>query len=278
MFLPTRVPATGVSIDLSRRRFVAAAGLAGAGLAGCLGGERDVTAELEESHDVDGVDALAIHGMAVSVTAEERSDVHVAGTKRAANEGDLEDVSLVSEREGATLVLRVERDGGDLVRLDPAPTMSLSVRVPRTLALEFVESTNGDVGVESVAGGVEVDSTNGSVRAVDVHGPLTVEHTNGDVSVDGVAGSLDVDLTNGDVSVAGVAGDVDVGVTNGDVEVTLAAPPDVRLDLSTDNGSLTIDVPGVAADGDALTATVGGGRRRVAVATTNGDVVVRTAA
>lgn len=261
--------------ELSRRGLLA--GVAGAltVTAGCVGGDLDATENVSETYDLTDVSSLVVDAMAVTIEGDDRDDVALTGTKRAAGEDDLEDVTLSTDRSGGVLTITVDRADDGLFQFGPSPQLSLALSVPRTLHVERVESTNGDVAVADVAGPTSILTTNGTVEATVVHGDVDVTSTNGDVSVDRIEGAVTVDATNGDVTVVGGTGDVDVETENGSVEVTLVAPPDATLDLETSNGDITVDVPGVSVSGDSVSTTLGEGLRLVSATTTNGDVTIR---
>jgi len=229
----------------SRRRVLAGCGTAiAAALAGCAARAVDAEEEITEEFDRD-VSTLVVEATNgdVAVEATDRETVLVTGTKQAASERALEDVELVSSHDGDVLELSVETDDGLLSLLDGSALMHLALAVPSDL------------------------------------NAVTVETANGDVSGEGLAGDVGAETTNGDVVLAfeEVTGDVDAGTTNGDVELAVPDSVDAALALETTNGevALEIDDSTDAAVGTEISTEVGDGSHTIDVETANGDVTVR---
>jgi DUF4097 and DUF4098 domain-containing protein YvlB len=74
---------------------------------------------------------------------------------------------------------------------------------------------------------------------------LRVETTNGGISVERVAGEMHLEARNGPVSLRGVGGDVHARTANGPVRVVLegARWSGAGLDAETRNGPVTLEVP-----------------------------------
>lgn len=75
---------------------------------------------------------------------------------------------------------------------------------------------------------------------------LQVETTNGGIAVERVAGDMHLQARNGPVSLTGVGGDVHARTANGPVRVVLEGDrwAGAGLDAETHNGPVTLDVPG----------------------------------
>lgn len=246
---------------LSRRELLAGcATLGAAGLGGCLGGSLDETETVTQEHD--GADigrvGVATPDGEVELRGVERETIQVAGTKRAADEDALNDITLEAEHDGDTLSLTAEVDDSDgLLSLEPSPRMDLAVEVPETRAVE-AETTNGDVNCELPApDAVGVRTTNGNVNC-----------TAGD------PGTVSARTVNGDISLfLDELADVTAETTNGDVTITVPASAEPEVSFETTNGSLDItglDAASLDVDSTVET-TIGDGTHRIAVETTNGD-------
>lgn len=130
---------------------------------------------------------------------------------------------------------------------------------------------------------LSLETTNGGIKIDDVAGKLSFRTTNGGVDLQGVGGSVKGKTTNGGLRV-GLEGTswqgsgLDVKTTNGGV--TLAIPKDYNAELQTGttNGGLDVDFP-VTLTGRInrrnLNLTLGDGGPPVRVITTNGGVRVR---
>jgi len=140
--------------------------------------------------------------------------------------------------------------------------VSYEVFVPRSIDLDL-ETTNGAIRVENVAGAVRFDATNGGVV------------------LDGLAGDVRGRTTNGGLQVR-LVGDrwegagLDVETTNGGV--TLQVPEDysANLQAATTNGGVEVEFPVTIQGriGRRLNATLGEGGASIRITTTNGRVRV----
>jgi hypothetical protein len=141
----------------------------------------------------------------------------------------------------------------------------LSVKVPRYVEIESVESREGDIDVRNIDAGVvintgsgqvtvngvaslKVGSRNGSLNIRNIKGDLLIRSTNGSAIVDSVGGMADVAATNGDLQVRNVAGDVRANSATGDVDIHCTKG---RAEVSSASGSITL--VGVSGDADATT-------------------------
>ena len=87
---------------------------------------------------------------------------------------------------------------------------------------------------------------------------VRVETVNGAIEIQGVAGELRASTTNGSVEIADAAGEVQASTVNGGIHARYrTASPDGRHRFSTTNGSITVAVPD-GAGGRLEAATVNG--------------------
>ncbi|HUI31668.1 MAG TPA: DUF4097 family beta strand repeat-containing protein [Candidatus Acidoferrales bacterium] len=102
------------------------------------------------------------------------------------------------------------------------------LKVPKSVNLE-VETTNGNVDVSSVAGGVKAGSTNGQVNLNDVGRSVDGSTTNGDISA---SISDEVEFR-----------DLKLTTTNGSINVS--CPENINADVSahTTNGNISSEFP-----------------------------------
>jgi hypothetical protein len=185
-----------------------------------------------------------------------------------------EPVRMITEQHGADVVACVT--WGDSNRCDSrsrwrqsfllrilrryAPTeMTFVVALPAGVRLEAA-TVNGRVTVADAPDEVVVSSVNGSITLGATGGPVKASTVNG-----GVAAELDSLGPDARVSLESV---------NGSVTALLPRAANASLDLSTVNGRLTADFPGVtiARGARALHATLGTGGPAVSLHTVNGSV------
>lgn len=128
---------------------------------------------------------------------------------------------------------------------------------------------NGDVRLTGVDGRIDLRSSNGAFHLVDVSGPITVHTSNGEVVGTGLESTqVRATTSNGEVVLGFTTAPerVRADTSNGTIEVVV--PDDgasFAIDPSTSNGHVTAAVP-----------TEESSSRRLALHTSNGDIVVRT--
>ncbi|MEZ3115580.1 hypothetical protein RYH80_06575 [Halobaculum sp. MBLA0147] len=234
--------------------------------------------------------------------------VVVEVTRRAQTQAGLERLSVVATG-GDEDPLQIRADHP----ADADGEVSFAVRVPSTLPVTRVETTNGSVEtvdarvgtvttthgrVDVRDGSVErVTTENGSVAVTDTDGDVSVRTTNGSVTLARVDGVVDVETTNGSVSVdepaavgrlvstAGgidahvpaIDGDTTVRTRTGSVTLELGRDLDATVSASTTLGTLrapAIDSYGAGAGSIGGEAVVGDGGPELAVSTRLGSVTV----
>jgi len=156
-----------------------------------------------------------------------------------------------SQLQPAHPTVRVE--GGQLVLKDGCRqglviycNVSFDLRVPAAVALQL-STSNGAVGVSGVTGALTVHTSNGSITTDGASGPLNLHTSNGAIRArDLHATVVDAATSNGSVTVSFLASPTHVGIrtSNGGVRVTVPRTSVAyKVDVSTDNGSRTVDVP-----------------------------------
>lgn len=123
---------------------------------------------------------------------------------------------------------------------------------------------------------------NGGIHIADVNGRIEFETTNGGVSLQRLAGNVQGHTTNGGLSVE-LAGSrwegdrLDTSTTNGGVTVDVPSAYSAHLETGTVNGHVNIDFP-VTVSGEIsrrLSLDLGSGGPLVRVTTTNGGVNIK---
>lgn len=164
-----------------------------------------------------------------------------------------------------------ETASADHVRLDSRST-GISIGVNRMVhyTVKLPRSTN-----------VRIDTTNGDVRVNDLAGELRVEATNGRIEGTGLANGAVVDTTNGAVSLSFVklgAQGVACETTNGAITVMLPADADADLSARVTNGRVSVeglDVEFTEESRRRMDGRLGSGGTRVRLETLNGEIRVR---
>lgn len=253
------------------------------------------------SADLGGITKVEIHNINGAITAEHGSgDVvnilsrekvrenHYIDPAELANE-----VRLVSHREGSTLVIELDYGRYKDDRHRGYYQSSFEVTMPQRLSV-YLETTNGSIEAPLYDGDVDLHTTNGSVRSEGSGGIAKLETTNGSIYIAMVTGRVQAETTNGNISIASIAGPVNAETTNGSIEVNLRQALAGDVTLETTNGGITFN-PGPGSSytlrADAshgkvysdemfdynrrrsfATGSVGGGKYRVRMETTNGSI------
>jgi DUF4097 and DUF4098 domain-containing protein YvlB len=143
--------------------------------------------------------------------------------------------------------------------------VKVELHVPRELELE-VETSDGNVVAQNVAGRVHFSTGDGNVTATAVHGDIRLHTGDGHISGTNFDGTLDADTGDGNLQISGrfdslslktgdgnieaqVGGGSKVAnswtVRSGDGHITMRLPADLNanVDAHTGDGSITCDIP-----------------------------------
>lgn len=153
--------------------------------------------------------------------------------------------------------LRNKNVGADLVIVIPKPCAAK------------VETSNGGIRVEHMAGEVVLESSNGGVHALDVDGTVRAGTSNGGIEIERVSGGVTAKASNGGVTAQEVGGPCVLRTSNGAVRCVLAATAQGDIELRSSNGKIHATLPAsLAAE---LKLSTSNGRVRVAL----GDAAVK---
>jgi len=145
---------------------------------------------------------------------------------------------------------------------DRSPGARMVVSAPRDAAFEL-NTTNGGIRAEDVAGPLHADTSNGSIRvarirdaaevrttnggitATQLDGDLTARTSNGNIRLDSVGrGRVNVRTTNGAVTGENLRGEVIVESSNGSIGLRIAqTTPAPEIRAMTSNGSVRVELP-----------------------------------
>lgn len=132
--------------------------------------------------------------------------------------------------------------GGDGVQY----SASYTVKVPRRVVLDAA-TVNGRVVVTGTEGPLEVSTVNGRVELADVTGTVEASSVNGSVKIREARGSVSASTTNGSIAVAMTAvapqARMEISTVNGSVSLDLPADVQAHLDARSTNGGISTDFP-----------------------------------
>lgn len=176
-------------------------------------------------------------------------------------------------------------------------TVSGAIHAEDTVGALRVSTTSGDVALVNHAGPLAADSVSGDIAASGAIERPQVSTVSGDVELEGASGLLDLrtisgeirvrdasdaslrlESTSGGIGFAGALGGANsqIGSISGDVRIELAAPDNLRLELSTTSGDLRSDLRlrDLTEGRRSLRGRLGDGSALLTVTTTSGDVEV----
>lgn len=174
-----------------------------------------------------------------------------------------------ADAEALAKEVRIET-GGDRIRADGPSArrrsgwaVSYEVWVPRKTNVD-AETHNGGITAEGIEGRLFLDAVNGGISLRDVAGDVRAETTNGSVSA-----VLSGTTWRG--------GGLDLSTTNGSVSLDIPRAYNAELETGTVNGGLNIDFPITVQGtiGRRINTRLGAGGPRLRATTTNGGVRIR---
>ncbi len=209
------------------------------------------TGEIEIATTNGGIDVTGGAGDRVEVIAER--------TARGMTDEDakklLGQVQVVEDSAPAKLRLEMKTPAGESGHLE----VKYHVKAPSGVSVRL-RTSNGEISVIQLTGGVNADVTNGSIRGRELGGAVEASTTNGTVRLDMTA-----------VAPGGIRAET----VNGAVDVTIPAGAKADVDANCVNGRIAID--GMKLDGPERTrrhvgGRLNGGGPRIVLDATNGGI------
>lgn len=149
---------------------------------------------------------------------------------------------------------------------DGSGSVTFELTVPANIALDKIETVNGDVEIDSVLGKVKASTVNGSLDVTGLISAVDLETVNGSITAD-------FDELGGDQRVSAEA-------VNGKIILLLPGDASARVEAETVNGSIDGDDFGLEVEkgfvGRDLSGKIGGGDARVSLDTVNGSIKIKS--
>jgi hypothetical protein len=185
---------------------------------------------------------------------------HAFGWNGAAADEALNNIQLVVNERGDTLVIEVQRPS--FSGIGRSPRVDLLVSLPAEVPAEAsvvngdliaegvrsdlsLRSVSGEIVTENTSGELLVNSTSGDLNLSDHSGALVVETVSGDVQADGALENPRVATVSGDVELEGVSGTVDLHSISGN----LSARGEQAASLTIESTSGDVDFRGALLPG-----------------------------
>lgn len=173
----------------------------------------------------------------VEILSWEKDSVQVAGTKYAATESDLKEMKIETHAEEGAVRIRTVRPSGRYRSMGAR----YFIRVPRTVELERIVTSNGSIRIEDVEGSARLETSNGAVRLRKLAGRLEVRTSNGSIEGDEVTGDAVLRTSNGAIRLTQTRGSLDAATSNGSINARFArVTPQKGFRCETSNGSIDL--------------------------------------
>ena len=161
-----------------------------------------------------------------------------------------------------------------------------------------VSSGSGSITFERYKGDVIGNTGSGNINLTDVTGFIMLNDGSGNITLKGATGSFGLNTGSGNISIRGANGafllntgsgdisfqgelaagsDNKLSVGSGSVTVELAGSPSVTLDLETDDGNVTVDLPATAREEskERFVGTIGTGDAALNIRVGNGNITIK---
>lgn len=206
----------------------------------------------------------------IAVRRAQRSDVRISAELRATTPERLKAAVVRAQRDpaGALVIDTDWPDGGPR----GAEGVTYDIQLPHADGITL-ESSNGSLVIDGLAGPASLTTTNGSVTVREHAGNLVARSTNGALVLESVTGSVDAQTSNGSATVAGAVAPLRVQTSNGNITLTLAPAFAGTLTARTTNGSLSLP-PGASLDGKTSGTLTAGQGPQSSLTTSNGTITV----
>ncbi len=173
----------------------------------------------------------------VEIVGWDRDSVEVSGTKHASREQVMKDIKIDITSDPGAIRIRARRP----VERNCNCGAKFTLRVPRKVILDDIETSNGSVRVEQLTGDARLRTSNGSVRVWSVEGNVVAQTSNGSMEVDKFTGSADLHTSNGKIKATGVNGSFSAVTSNASVDAELSSiDPGKPVIARSSNGTITL--------------------------------------
>ena len=154
--------------------------------------------------------------------------------------------SRAEPRPGDGLCRRERRAAGHFSRRAAYPAELRNKNVGADLVIEIpqpcaakIETSNGSIRVEHLAGEVVLESSNGNLHALNVDGTVRAGTSNGRIECENVSGGVTAKSSNGGIAAQEVGGPCVLRTSNGDVRCVLAPTAQGDVECGPATGRFT---------------------------------------
>jgi hypothetical protein len=195
----------------------------------------------------------------VTITAWDREAVLVEAIKHSSDPRRIDDARIVVEPAGDSLSIRTEYTGSDA---DHPAAVEYRLTVPRSVHLENVVLTNGQLSLTGLSGPVKASAINGGIHAWKLGGQADLSTVNGQVEAD----FEHTDRANPIV----------LSSVNGRIHLTLPSGSGASLEAVNRSGGIASDMGRVARTGSGERLIVKGNGPQIRLHNVNGGIWIRS--
>jgi DUF4097 and DUF4098 domain-containing protein YvlB len=178
----------------------------------------------------------------IEISGWDRSEIEISGEKFAPSKEGLSRVKVQIQVDGGNVSIHTVRPTGMSTGSYGA---EFHIHVPKSIALDPVETSNGGIEIADLTGPGHVKSTNGHIVLSRVDGDYRAETTNGGIDLRELNGLVRAHTTNGHIKGDLKAGAITADTTNGGVELRIEKPQAGEpFRLSSTNGGLRLELAG----------------------------------
>ena len=175
----------------------------------------------------------------ISMRESNVDQVEIKATIKAKSEERLAACEIFAERGGAgTLEVGVRWPGG---KKHMREGCAFEFKVPSGIAGVTLNSSNGRVTSDGLAGDAVIRTSNGSIDIANHDGSVSLRTSNGKIGATGITGSVVAKSSNGSIEVTladSSPGPVNLETSNGSVKLKLGTGFTGTLKMDTSNGSI----------------------------------------
>jgi len=206
------------------------------------GGGTRVESPFHYSYDVKPGGRLEVETFngAVEIRSWDQNKVDVSGAKYANSAALRDQIKIDSHATPDGVEVRVirpsEHHGGNM-------GARFVIRVPLNFVLDRITSSNGQIKVEDLEGGVRVHTSNGGIHLSRIKGNVDATTNNGAIELNDLTGRAVLTTSNGHIQADHLTGPVEATSSNGSINIAFEAPPKSDIHAETSNSSIEVSMP-----------------------------------
>lgn len=210
------------------------------GLSGCVGPQE--TEYFNGSYVVDDQTILTVSNIngQVEITGWDGDNVTINAVKKSTfGKEELDKIQINVTKNGNYLNVKTKYSGLSTIQ----GSVDMNIKVPRTIHIESVTSSNGQIQIQQAKGNISAESSNGGIFIDTVEGYVSAQTSNGQIQVIGTTGIGNLRTSNGPIiaEVDDYLQDITIETSNGAVMISLNPSLNASIEMTTSNSQITIE-------------------------------------